>query len=93
MEKTRREIMDRVYLTYLPAKSSKPVACPPSSSPPAPGNGVLWALLPLVLQQGTMSCPDIEQLSAAMDQLYGAQINPHHPQSGRSASASALWPR
>ncbi|MFQ9052791.1 MAG: hypothetical protein ACLR5H_06155 [Oscillospiraceae bacterium] len=37
MEKTRREIMDRVYLTYLPAKSSKPAACPPSSSPPFAG--------------------------------------------------------
>ena len=24
MEKTRREIMDRVYLTYLPAKKFKP---------------------------------------------------------------------
>ncbi|MFQ9052790.1 MAG: hypothetical protein ACLR5H_06150 [Oscillospiraceae bacterium] len=29
-----------------------------------------------MLQRGTMSCPDIQQLSAAMDQLYGAQINP-----------------
>ena len=29
-----------------------------------------------------MTCPDIEQLSAAMDRLYGAQINPTIPQAG-----------
>ena len=77
MEKTRREIMDRVYLTYLPAKKFK-TSCLSAQfiTPLRRETASYGALLPLVLQRGTMSCPDIEQLSAAMDQLYGAQINP-----------------
>ena len=77
MEKTRREIMDRVYLTYLPAKKFK-TSCLSAQfiTPLCRETASYGALLPLVLQRGTMSCPDIQQLSAAMDQLYGAQINP-----------------
>lgn len=77
MEKTRREIMDRVYLTYLPAKKFK-TGCLSAQfiTPLRRETASCGALLPLVLQRGTMSCPDIQQLSAAMDQLYGAQINP-----------------
>ena len=77
MEKTRREIMDRVYLTYLPAKKFK-TSCLSAQfiTPLRRETASYGALLPLVLQRGTMSCPDIEQLSAAMDRLYGAQINP-----------------
>ena len=93
MEKTRREIMDRVYLTYLPAKKFK-TSCLSAQfiTPLRRETASYGALLPLVLQRGTMSCPDIEQLSAAMDQLYGARSTPPSA-SGRSASASALWPR
>lgn len=77
MEKTRREIMDRVYLTYLPAKKFK-TSCLSAQfiAPLRRETASYGALLPLVLQRGTMSCPDIQQLSAAMDRLYGAQINP-----------------
>ena len=77
MEKTRREIMDRVYLTYLPAKKFK-TGCLSAQfiTPLRRETASCGALLPLVLQRGTMRCPDIQQLSAAMDQLYGAQINP-----------------
>ena len=77
MEKTRREIMDRVYLTYLPAKKFK-TGCLSAQfiTPLRRETASYGALLPLVLQRGTMRCPDIQQLSAAMDQLYGAQINP-----------------
>ena len=77
MEKTRREIMDRVYLTYLPAKKFK-TSCLSAQfiTPLRRETASYGALLPLVLQRGTMRCPDIQQLSAAMDQLYGAQINP-----------------
>ena len=76
MEKTRREIMDRVYLTYLPAKKIK-TSCLSAQiiAPLRRETASYGALLPLVLQRGTMTCPDIEQLSAAMDRLYGAQIN------------------
>ncbi len=35
-----------------------------------------YALLPAVLNRGTMSCPDMEALSAATDRLYGADISP-----------------
>ena len=45
MEKTRREIMDRVYLTYLPTKKFK-TGClsaqfitPPRRRTPSPGAG------------------------------------------------------
>ena len=77
MEKPRREIMDRVYLTYLPAKKFK-TGCLSAQfiTPLRRETASCGALLPLVLQRGTMRCPDIQQLSAAMDQLYGAQINP-----------------
>ena len=77
MEKTRREIMDRVYLTYLPAKKFK-TSCLSAQfiTPLRRETASYGALLPLVLQRGTMSCPDIQQLSAAMDRLYGAQISP-----------------
>ena len=77
MEKTRREIMERVYLTYLPAKKFK-TSCLSAQfiTPLRRETASYGALLPLVLQRGTMSCPDIQQLSAAMDRLYGAQINP-----------------
>ena len=77
MEKTRREIMDRVYLTYLPAKKFK-TGCLSAQfiTPLRRETASCGALLPLVLQRGTMRYPDIQQLSAAMDQLYGAQINP-----------------
>ena len=65
MEKTRREIMDRVYLTYLPAKKFK-TSCLSAQfiTPLRRETASYGALLPLVLQRGTMSCPDIEQLSS-----------------------------
>ena len=34
------------------------------------------ALLPRVLRRGTASCPDQEQLSAALDEMYGGAIEP-----------------
>ena len=38
------------------------------------GNVVI-ALLPAVLRRGTMRCPDMESLSAALDTLYGATVD------------------
>ena len=76
MEYTRREIMQDVFLTYLPAKKFKTSYLSaqfitPLRAETAGAN----ALLPAVLHRGTVSCPDMEQLSAAMDRLYGAQID------------------
>ena len=76
MEFTRREIMQDVFLTYLPAKKFKTSYLSaqfitPLRAETAGAN----ALLPAVLHRGTVRCPDMEQLSAAMDRLYGAQID------------------
>lgn len=52
MEKTRREIMDRVYLTYLPAKKFK-TSCLSAQfiTPLRRETASYGALLPLVLQR------------------------------------------
>ena len=76
MEYTRREIMQDVFLTYLPAKKFKTSYLSaqfitPLRAETASAN----ALLPAVLHRGTVRCPDMERLSAAMDRLYGAQID------------------
>lgn len=72
----RREIMQNVYLTYLPANKFK--TCLLSAqliAPLAPETASYNALLPAVLRRGTMRCPDMESLSAAMDTLYGASVD------------------
>ncbi len=76
MQYTRREIMQDVFLTYLPAKKFKTSYLSaqfitPLSATTASAN----ALLPSVLHRGTVSCPTMEQLCAAMDRLYGVQID------------------
>lgn len=72
----RKEIMPDVYLTYLPAERFKTcllsahlITCLDAST------ASLNALLPAVLRRGTMRCPDMESLSAALDTLYGATID------------------
>ena len=72
----RREIMQDVFLTYLPAQRFKTSRMTvqliaPLQRETAAAN----ALLPAVLRRGTMRCPDMERLSAALDTLYGAQID------------------
>ena len=77
MEVKRWELMPHVYLTYLPARKFKTgVLSAQFITPLAKETASYNALLPAVLHRGTMRCPDMEQLSAAMDRLYGAQINP-----------------
>ena len=76
MEYTRREIMQDVFLTYLPAKKFKTSYLSAQFiTPLRQETAALNALLPAVLHRGTVRCPDMEQLSAAMDRLYGAQID------------------
>ena len=72
----RREIMQDVFLTYLPAQRFKTSRMTvqliaPLQRETAAAN----ALLPAVLRRGTMRCPDMESLSAALDTLYGANID------------------
>ena len=76
MNRNRTEIMQNVFLTYLPDRKFKTgylsaQFITPLRKETASAN----ALLPAVLHRGTMRCPDMEQLSAAMDRLYGAQID------------------
>ena len=72
----RREIMQDVFLTYLPAQRFKTSRMTvqliaPLQRETAASN----ALLPAVLRRGTVRCPDMESLSAALDTLYGANID------------------
>lgn len=72
----RREIMQDVFLTYLPAQRFKTSRITvqliaPLQRETAAAN----ALLPAVLRRGTVRCPDMESLSAALDTLYGANID------------------
>lgn len=76
MYQYRKEIMQNVFLTYLPAGKFKTSVLSahlvmPLQKETASAN----ALLPAVLRRGTMRCPDMESLSAALDTLYGAQID------------------
>lgn len=92
MEVKRWELMPHVYLTYLPARKFKTgVLSAQFITPLAKETASYNALLPAVLHRGTMRCPDMEQLAAAMDRLYGAQISPTIRKRGRR-SALASWP-
>lgn len=76
MYQYRKELMQNVFLTYLPASKFKTSVLSahlvmPLQKETASAN----ALLPAVLRRGTMRCPDMESLSAALDTLYGAQID------------------
>ena len=76
MNQTRTEIMQNVFLTYLPAQKFKTSYLSAQFvTPLRKETASLNALLPAVLHRGTMRCPDMIQLSAAMDRLYGAQID------------------
>ena len=76
MFENRREIMQDVFLTYLPAQHFKTSRLTLNlvtglDRVSASAN----ALLPAVLRRGTVRCPDMESLSAALDTLYGANID------------------
>jgi predicted Zn-dependent peptidase len=76
MNEIRKEIMENVNLTYLPAAKFKTgLLSVQLVTPLAIETAAMNALLPAVLRRGTMRYPDMEALSAALDQLYGAQID------------------
>ena len=76
MYEHRKEIMQNVFLTYLPASKFKTsVLSAHLVTPLSRENASANALLPAVLRRGTLRCPDMERLSAALDTLYGAQID------------------
>ena len=76
MFENRREIMQDVFLTYLPAqhfKTSRLTLNLVTGLDRASASAN--ALLPAVLRRGTVRRPDMESLSAALDTLYGANID------------------
>lgn len=76
MYENRKEIMQNVFLTYLPAKKFKTCLLSAHFITPLGRETASYnALLPAVLRRGTMRYPDMESLSAAMDTLYGASID------------------
>ena len=75
MNENRREIMENVYLTYLPATKFK-TGCLSAQLVTLRRETAAWnALLPPVLSRGTVRYPDMESLSAAMDRLYGMNLS------------------
>ncbi len=76
MYKQRRQIMENVYLTYLPADKFKTCLLSVHLITPLRKETASYnALLPAVLRRGTMRCPDMERMSAALDTLYGATLD------------------
>ena len=76
MYENRREIMQDVFLTYLPARKFKTSRLTVNLITGLERAGASAnALLPAVLSRGTVRHPDMESLSAAMDTLYGATVD------------------
>lgn len=76
MEMTRRKLMPGVYLTYLQERKFKTnVLSAQAIVPLEQKNTERNALLPAVLRRGTARYSDMQQLSAALDLLYGARID------------------
>ena len=76
MYENRREIMQDVFLTYLPARKFKTIRLTVNLITGLERAGASAnALLPAVLSRGTVRHPDMESLSAAMDTLYGATVD------------------
>ena len=76
MELTRIQLMDGVYLTYLPARKFKTSLISAQFVTPLRAETVsAYALLPAVLRRGTMTYPDTGALEARLDALYGARVD------------------
>ena len=76
MELTRIQLMDGVYLTYLPARKFKTsLISAQFVTPLRAETASAYALLPAVLRRGTMTYPDTGALEARLDALYGARVD------------------
>ncbi len=88
MPNLRTRLLDNVYLTYLPAAKFKTdFLSAQFITPLRRETAGLGALLPAVLQRGTERYPNMQQLSAALDLLYGANLQ----HSVRKRGESQLW--
>jgi len=77
MEMTRTEILPGVWLNHLQAEKFK-TACLSVNllTQLNRENAAMNALIPFVLRRGTTRWPDMEALSARMDELYGTAVEP-----------------
>ena len=76
MEVTRTQLMNGVYLTYLPARKFKTsLLSAQFVTPLRQETAGAYALLPAVLRRGTVTYPDMGSLAARLDKLYGARID------------------
>ena len=74
---TQRELMPGVRLTAVQTHKFKSNQLSVTLlAPLAPETASANALLPYVLRRGTQAHPDLEALSAALDELYGGAIEP-----------------
>ena len=77
MEVTRTQLRPGVRLTAVRTEKFKSsVLGMQFLSPLAPETAALNALLPAGLRRGTAAHPDMERLSAALDELYGGTLEP-----------------
>ena len=68
MEVTRIQLGEGVYLTYLPARKFKTsLLSAQFVTPLTDKNAAVHALLPAIRRRGTVSCPDLDSLSARLD--------------------------
>ena len=88
MTKIRTRLLDNVFLTYVPADKFKTNFLSVQFITPLRAESAgLNALLPAVLQRGTEQYPDMQQLGAALDRLYGASVE----HSVRKRGENQLW--
>ena len=88
MTKTRMQLLDNVFLTYVPADKFKTDYLSAQFITPLRAETAgLNALLPAVLQRGSEEYPDMQRLGAALDRLYGATVE----HSVRKRGENQLW--
>lgn len=74
---TRQNLMDNVYLTYVPSEKFKTSFLSAQMVVPlAAETAGLNALLVNVLGRGTLRCPDMAAIARELDLLYGARLEP-----------------
>lgn len=84
-EIVQKEILPRVSLTAVhTTKFKSSYMSVQFLAPIREETASLNALVPMVLRRGTERCPDMESLSAALDELYGGTIEPAIRKKGSS---------
>ena len=88
---TRDTILQGVDLTYIGTDKFKTgylSAC--LTAPLSKKTAAYNAVLPSVLRRGTSTYPDMESIAAALDEMYGAEIEPVVRKRGEAQSISYL---